>query len=122
MIMLKDNHIDYCGGIAPAVAKTRHYLEVNGLDLNIVVEIRRLDEIEEALEAGGIRRLLLDNMDPKEILTAVEMIDGRCETEASGGITEANIRSYALAGVDFVSLGALTHSAQSLDLSLKAVI
>ncbi len=122
MIMLKDNHIDYCGGMGAAISKTRQYLKDEELDLDIVVEVRRLNEIDEALAAGGVRRLLLDNMTPETIKTAVGMVAGRCETEASGGITEANVRDYALAGVDYISLGALTHSAQSLDLSLKAVL
>lgn len=122
MIMLKDNHIDYCGGVSKALQKTQEYLEENGLELKIVVEIRRFGEIEEALSNGGVYRLLLDNMKPEEVQKAVNLIGNRCQTEASGNISEANIREYAEAGVNFVSLGALTHSARSLDLSLKAVL
>nr|WP_255709827.1 carboxylating nicotinate-nucleotide diphosphorylase [Pontibacter harenae] len=120
MIMLKDNHVDYAGGIRAAITATQRYLEEKGKDLRIEVETRSLDEVREALEVGGIHRIMLDNMAPKLMREAVELIGGRYETEASGGITEATIREVAESGVDYISVGALTHSNRSLDLSLKA--
>ncbi len=121
MIMLKDNHIDFAGGIKTAIEKTQQYLKHKGLDLKIIVEARDLDEIRQILEAGGVDRILLDNFDYDETREAVKLIAGRCETESSGGITLETARKYAECGVDFISSGALTHSVYNLDLSLKAV-
>ncbi|MFC5271021.1 carboxylating nicotinate-nucleotide diphosphorylase [Adhaeribacter terreus] len=121
MIMLKDNHIDYAGGIEKAVKATHEYLKRIGKDLKIEVETRNLEEVKQALEVGGIHRIMLDNMTPATMKEAVAMIGGRFETEASGGITEQTIREVAETGVDFISVGALTHSIKSIDLSLKAV-
>lgn len=121
MIMIKDNHVDYAGGIANAIARVKTYLEDTGRDLPIEVEARNLQEVEEILEAGGIQRIMLDNFSYADMRTAVDKINGRYETEASGGITEATLREYALCGVDYISVGALTHHIKSLDLSLKAV-
>lgn len=120
MVMLKDNHIDYAGGITAAISATKKYLKDQGLALSIEVETRNLAEVEEALAAGGIQRILLDNMSTYTLKEAIKIIDGRCETEASGGITEETIREVAETGVDFISVGALTHSFKSLDISLKA--
>jgi nicotinate-nucleotide pyrophosphorylase (carboxylating) len=122
MIMLKDNHIDFCGGITKAVSKVRDYLAANNLDLNIEVETRSIDNVKEVLQCGGIDRIMLDNFMPEKVKEAVDLINGKYETEASGGITLETIRSYAETGVDFISVGALTHSVKSLDLSLKAEI
>ena len=121
MIMLKDNHIDFCGGITKALQKTKAYLKVNNLDLKIIVEARDLKEIQEILEAGGVYRILIDNFSPEETLKAIELIAGRCLTESSGGIDQTNIRQYAKCGVDYISSGAITHSVHNLDLSLKAM-
>lgn len=121
MIMLKDNHIDFAGGIATALEKTRRYLADNNLDLKIIVEARNLNEIKQILAAGGVNRILLDNFNYDETREAVALINGRCETESSGGITLDTARKYAECGVDFISSGALTHSVYNLDLSLKAV-
>jgi nicotinate-nucleotide pyrophosphorylase (carboxylating) len=121
MIMLKDNHIDYAGGIEKAVKATHEYLKRLGKDLKIEVETRNLEEVKQAVEVGGIHRIMLDNMSPELMKEAVAMIGGRYETEASGGITESTIREVAETGVDFISVGALTHSIKSMDLSLKAV-
>ncbi|RYY19064.1 MAG: carboxylating nicotinate-nucleotide diphosphorylase [Cytophagaceae bacterium] len=120
MIMLKDNHIDYAGGIAPAVQATHEYLQATGRQLPIVVETRTLAEVQQALDAGGVTRLLLDNMNPEQLRQAVALAAGRLPLEASGGITEQTIAEVAATGVDYISVGALTHSAGSLDLSLKA--
>lgn len=120
MIMIKDNHVDFSGGIAQAVERTHKYLKDKGLDLRIEVETRNLDEVRQVLEAGGIHRIMLDNYTPEDMKVAVALINGQYETEASGGIKLNTIRSYAETGVDFISVGALTHSATSLDLSLKA--
>lgn len=120
MIMLKDNHVDYAGGITAAITATKNYLKENNLELPIEVETRSIVEVEEALTAGGIQRIMLDNMSPELMQQAVKLIDGRCETEASGGITEETIRQVAECGVGFISVGALTHSHKSLDISLKA--
>jgi len=122
MIMLKDNHIDFCGGITKAVTKVKDYLKVNNLDLRIEVETRSLDNVKEALACDGIHRIMLDNFVPEKVKEAVDLINGKYETEASGGITLETIRSFAETGVDFISVGALTHSVKSLDLSLKAEI
>jgi nicotinate-nucleotide pyrophosphorylase (carboxylating) len=120
MIMLKDNHVDYAGGIREAIAATHKYLEEKGLHLRIVVETRNLQEVQQALDTGGIDRIMLDNMSPELMRQAVALIGGRYETEASGGITEETILAVAATGVDFISVGALTHSNKSLDMSLKA--
>lgn len=121
MIMLKDNHIDFAGGITAAVQKTLAYLEERNLPLQIEVETRNLDDVREVLAVGGIHRIMLDNFKPEQISEALALINGRYETEASGGITLENIEAYAKTGVDFVSAGAVIHHAVSLDLSLKAV-
>mgnify|MGYP006147470585 FL=1 len=120
MIMLKDNHIDYAGGIRPAIERTHSYLKATGKDLKIEVEVRNESELREVLECGGVDRIMLDNFTPDEIRRVLHMIPDSYETEASGGITEATIRSYAETGIQFISVGALTHSVKSLDLSLKA--
>jgi nicotinate-nucleotide pyrophosphorylase (carboxylating) len=122
MVMLKDNHIDYCGGIEAAIIKTNEYLKANNLDLKIEVETRSLEDVEKVLKTGNVHRIMLDNYAPENIVKAVAMIDGKYETEASGGIQLENIESYAATGVDYISIGALTHHAVSLDLSLKASI
>ena len=120
MILLKDNHIDFAGGIAAALASVRRYLGEKGKSLKIEIEVRSLSDIDEVFAAGGADRIMLDNFTVGQTRTAVEKIAGRCETESSGGITDLNIRDYAECGVDFVSVGALTHQIKSLDMSLKA--
>lgn len=120
MVMLKDNHVDYSGGITNAVSKTRTYLKEKGLDLKIEVETRNLEEVKEALGCG-VDRIMLDNMSVEQMTKAVQIINGKSEVEASGGITEETIRPIAETGVDYISVGALTHSYTSLDISLKAV-
>ena len=121
MIMIKDNHIDYAGGIRQAIERTVSYLKENNLDLRIEVETRDFEELKQVLEVGQVHRIMLDNYTPDEIRTALEMIDRSIyETEASGGITKETLLSYAETGVDFISSGALTHSVIGLDLSLKA--
>ena len=120
MVMLKDNHVDFAGGIEKAVHSTQEYLKAKGLKLKIEVETRNLDEVQQALDAGGVDRIMLDNMSNEDMRAAVELIAKRSETEASGGITEKTIRSVAKTGVDYISVGALTHSIKSLDISLKA--
>lgn len=119
MILIKDNHIHCSGGIKPAIKNAKEYLKKNKLKLDIEIEVTNLDELKEVLDMGGIQRILLDNFTPAGIAKAVKIVDGKYKTEASGGITEANIRKYALTGVNFISVGALTHSVKSLDLSLK---
>nr|WP_321412336.1 carboxylating nicotinate-nucleotide diphosphorylase [uncultured Allomuricauda sp.] len=121
MIMLKDNHIDFAGGITKAIQKTQDYLKNNGKDLKIIVEARNLDEVEEILKSDGVYRILLDNFDYDETREAVKRIGDKCLTESSGGITEDTIRKYAECGVNYISSGALTHSVYNMDLSLKAV-
>ncbi len=121
MIMLKDNHIDFCGGITQAITKTQQYLKDNELDLKIIVEARNLDEIAEILQTEGVYRILIDNFNYEDTRKAVDMIGDQCLTESSGGINEKTIREYARCGVDYISSGALTHSVYNLDLSLKAV-
>jgi nicotinate-nucleotide pyrophosphorylase (carboxylating) len=121
MIMLKDNHIDFAGGITMAINKTKAYLKNNDLDLKIIVEARDLNEIQEILESDGIYRILIDNFNYEETKKAVQLINNKCLTESSGGITLDTVRKYAECGVDFVSSGALTHSVYNMDLSLKAV-
>jgi nicotinate-nucleotide pyrophosphorylase (carboxylating) len=121
MIMLKDNHIDYAGGIEKAIIRTREYLKGNNMNLKVEIEARSLEDVKKILSVGGVDRIMLDNFSIKETLAAVKEISGRYETESSGGITLATIRSYAECGVDFISVGALTHHIKSLDMSLKAV-
>lgn len=121
MIMLKDNHIDFAGGIEKAVKLTREYLKRNKLDLKIEVEARNLNDLRTILSVGGVDRIMLDNFSIKDTTTAVKEISGKYETESSGGITLKTIRSYAECGVDFISVGALTHHIKSLDMSLKAI-
>jgi nicotinate-nucleotide pyrophosphorylase (carboxylating) len=120
MIMLKDNHIDFAGGITNAIAKTKAYLKENNLKLKIIVEARNLDEIKEILESDGIHRILIDNFDFETTRKAVALIGKTCQTESSGNINEKTIRHYADCGVDYISSGALTHSIYNMDLSLKA--
>ena len=119
MVMLKDNHIDFAGGIEKAIDTTKKYLKDNNLDLRIEIETRNLEEVKRVIEHGGVDRIMLDNFTPALVKEAVSLIQGRYETEASGNITLANLREYAEAGVDFISVGALTHHIASLDLSLK---
>ena len=118
MIMLKDNHIDFAGGIPQAIERTHQYLKEKGKDLKIEIEVRNMDELEEVLKIGGVHRIMLDNFGPEMLKTAVERIAGKYETEASGGITQETLRKYAETGVDFISVGALTHHIKSLDISL----
>ena len=120
MIMLKDNHIDFAGGITQALNQTVQYLKHNNLNLKIIVEARDMDEIDEIIQHGGANRILIDNFGVNETKEAVDFIAGRCETESSGGINEVTLRHYAECGVDYISSGALTHSVYNLDLSLKA--
>ena len=122
MIMLKDNHIDFAGGITQAISKTKEYLKQNDKDLKIVVEARNLNEIEEILQNDGVYQILIDNFNYEDTKKAVEMINGKCFAESSGNINEKTIRNYAECGVDFISSGALTHSVYNMDLSLKAVL
>ena len=121
MILIKDNHVDYSGGIKRAIQNAKDYLQKTGRKLAIEIEVRNLEELQQVLDAGGIDRILLDNFNFDDLRKAVGMVDGKFETEASGGITIENIREYAECGVDYISVGALTHSVRSLDLSLKAV-
>lgn len=120
MILIKDNHVDFAGGIKPAIEATRKYLDEKGLNLKIEIEVRDFNELNQVLETGGVDRIMLDNFTVDGIRTALQQIAGRYETEASGGINPDNIRSYAETGVDFISSGALTHQIKSLDMSLKA--
>lgn len=120
MVMLKDNHIDFCGGISAAILKTNDYLTAHQLDLHIEVETRNLADVAEVIQVGRVHRIMLDNFEPSDAAKAVAMINGRFQTEASGGINKANIVAYAEAGVDFISVGAIIHHAVSMDLSLKA--
>ncbi|HLW30780.1 MAG TPA: carboxylating nicotinate-nucleotide diphosphorylase [Aequorivita sp.] len=121
MIMLKDNHIDFSGGVAKAIEKTKQYLKENHLDLKIIVEARDMKEIEEILKSDGVHRILIDNFNYEDTRKAVAMIGGKCQTESSGGITLETVRAYAECGVDYISSGALTHSVSNMDLSLKAI-
>lgn len=121
MIMIKDNHIDFAGGITAAIRATREYLEKHGKNLKIEIEVRNLKELREVLENRGADRIMFDNFSIDNMRIGVEMVAGSCETEASGGITEENIRAVAETGVDYISVGALTHQVKSLDLSLKAL-
>jgi len=121
MIMLKDNHIDYAGGIEKAICSTRDYIKKNNLNLKVEIEARNLEEVRAILSVGMVDRIMLDNFSISDTLSAVKEISGRCETESSGRITLSTIRSYAECGVDFISVGALTHHIKSLDMSLKAI-
>jgi len=121
MILIKDNHVDYSGGIKPAIEKANFYLKENNLNIPIEIETRNLDEVKQVLTSGNVNRIMLDNFTPELIGEALQLIDKKFETEVSGGITLETIRAYAETGVDFISVGALTHSYTSLDLSLKAV-
>ncbi len=121
MIMLKDNHIDYAGGIKPAIERANEYLFKNQLDLKIEIEVRDKAELLEAIETGNVDRIMLDNFTPEQIKEVLPLIPKHFETEASGGITEETIRAYAETGIQYISVGALTHSVKSLDMSLKAV-
>jgi nicotinate-nucleotide pyrophosphorylase (carboxylating) len=120
MIMLKDNHIDFAGGITLAITKTKEYLKANNLDLKIIVEARDLEEIEEILKSDGVHRILIDNFNYEDTRKAVALIGNKCQTESSGNINETTICHYAACGVDYISSGALTHSVINMDLSLKA--
>ena len=122
MVMLKDNHNDSACGITAAVNRTKEYLASKGLTLGIEVETRNMDEVMEVMALGGVQRVMLDNFTPEQCIVAVKEIAGRCETEASGGIHLGNLRSYAETGVDFISLGSLTHSVMSLDISFKTKV
>ena len=119
MVMLKDNHNDYAGGITGGVTRTKEYLDSKGKNIKIEVETRNLKEVQEALDTGLVDRIMFDNFSPELMVDAVKLVNGKCKTEASGGITGDTIRSYAETGVDYISVGALTHSVKSLDLSLK---
>ncbi|MBR3114536.1 MAG: carboxylating nicotinate-nucleotide diphosphorylase [Bacteroidaceae bacterium] len=121
MILLKDNHVDFAGGIKAALDRSHAYLKEKGMNLKIEIEVRNFDELQQALDHGGADRIMLDNFSVADTRKAVEIINHRCEVESSGGITLATIRQYALCGVDFISVGALTHSVKSLDLSFKAL-
>jgi nicotinate-nucleotide pyrophosphorylase (carboxylating) len=121
MIMLKDNHIDFAGGIEKAIDATHEYLKLHGLDLRIEIETRTMEEVKRVVKHGKVDRIMLDNFSPKAIKEALLLIDGNYETEASGGITLQNIKEYAQTGVDYISIGALTHHIKSLDLSLKFI-
>ena len=120
MILLKDNHVDFCGGITNAITRCHEYLKEKGLDLKIEIEVRNFDELVEALECGGVNRIMLDNLSVADTKKAVDIVGGKFETESSGGITFDTIRDYAECGVDFISVGALTHSVKGLDMSFKA--
>ena len=121
MIMLKDNHVDFVGGIEQAITRARNYLKEKGKDLKIEIEVRNFDELESVLRTGGVDRIMLDNFSPADTQEAVRRIGGRYETESSGGITFDTLRDYAACGVDYISVGTLTHSIKSLDMSLKAI-
>ena len=121
MIMLKDNHIDFCGGITKAIQQTKEYLFDNHLNLKIIIEARNLKEIKEILQSEGVYRILIDNFNYEDTKTAVALIGDKCLTESSGGITLETVKKYAACGVDFISTGAITHSVCNMDLSLKAV-
>ena len=120
MILLKDNHVDFSGGIKNAIDRCHAYLKEKGLDLKIEIEVRNFDELQQVLDHGGVDRIMLDNFSVEDTKRAVELIDGKYETESSGGITIDTLRDYAEAGVDFISVGALTHSVKGLDMSFKA--
>lgn len=121
VVLLKDNHVDFAGGIAQAIHRTQAYLKEKGKDLKIEIEVRNFDELAQVMVVGGVYRIMLDNFTPEDTRKAVEIIGGKYETESSGGITFATLKEYAECGVDFISVGALTHSVKSLDMSFKAV-
>ena len=121
MILLKDNHVDFAGGIKQAIERAKEYCREKGKDLKIEIEVRNFDELQQVLDLGGVDRIMFDNFDTTATRQAVEMVAGRFETESSGGITFDTLRDYALCGVDFISVGALTHSVKGLDMSFKAV-
>ena len=121
MILIKDNHVDFAGGIEQAVSRAKEYCKACGKDLKIEVEVRTLEDLQKVIDMGGVQRIMFDNFDTEKTRKAVEMVAGRYETESSGGITFDTLRSYALCGVDFISVGALTHSVKGLDMSFKAV-
>ena len=121
MIMLKDNHIDFAGGIKEAIIKANNYIDTENLNLKIEIETRNLQELKEVLKYGGVDRIILDNFSFEDLKLGVELINGKFETEASGGIDLKTIKNYALCGVDYISVGALTHSVKNMDLSLKAI-
>ena len=121
MIMLKDNHIDFAGGIKEAIIKAKNYIDNENLNLKIEIETRNLQELKEVLKYGGVDRIMLDNFSFEDLKLGVELINGKFETEASGGIDLKTIKNYALCGVDYISVGALTHSVKNMDLSLKAI-
>jgi nicotinate-nucleotide pyrophosphorylase (carboxylating) len=121
MILLKDNHVDFAGGIPNAINRAKEYLKEKGKDLKIEIEVRNFDELAQVMEVGGVDRIMLDNFTPENTKKAVEIIGGKYETESSGGITFDTLRTYAACGVDYISVGALTHSVKSLDMSFKAV-
>lgn len=120
MILLKDNHVDFAGGLENAISKAKQYLKDNNKDLKIEIEVRNLDELKKVIEIGGVDRIMLDNFTPELTKEAVKIIDGRFETESSGGITFKTLRQYGECGVDYISVGALTHSVKGLDMSFKA--
>ena len=120
MILLKDNHVDFAGGISKAITRAQEYLKEKGKNLKIEIEVRNFDELEEALQTGGIDRIMLDNFSIENTKEAVRRVAGRVELESSGGITFDTLRDYAECGVDYISVGALTHSVKSLDMSFKA--
>ncbi len=122
MVMLKDNHIDFCGGIEKAIETTNAYLKANGLNLDIEVETRSIEDVQRVMATGNVRRIMLDNYTPEQVEEAINIIGGKYETEASGGINMDNVVAYARTGVDFISVGAVIHHAVSMDLSLKAQI
>ncbi len=119
MILIKDNHVDAAGGITNALKRVSEYLKQTGKNLPVEIETRNIDEVKQVMEAGIANRIMLDNFSPELLMKAVQLINGKYETEASGGITMSNVRSYALSGVDFISVGALTHSYKSMDISMK---
>ncbi|MBR3877549.1 MAG: carboxylating nicotinate-nucleotide diphosphorylase [Bacteroidaceae bacterium] len=121
MILLKDNHVDFAGGIKQAITRAQEYCKEHGKDLKIEIEVRNFDELQQVLDLGGVQRIMFDNFDTEKTRKAVEMVAGRFETESSGGITFDTLREYALCGVDYISVGALTHSVKGLDMSFKAV-
>ena len=121
MILLKDNHVDFAGGIDKAILRAKEYCQAKGKDLKIEIEVRNFDELQQVLDLGGVDRIMFDNFTPEMTRKAVEMVGGRFETESSGGITFDTLRDYAECGVDFISVGALTHSVKGLDMSFKAV-
>ena len=121
MLLLKDNHVDFAGGIKQAIERAKEYCREKGKDLKIEIEVRNFDELQQVLDLGGVDRIMFDNFDTTATRKAVEMVAGRFETESSGGITFDTLRDYALCGVDFISVGALTHSVKGLDMSFKAV-